>query len=111
MKLGDPAKIVPGKATFSFSSFGREPVIRERSVRAKAQFGPVPLWSLRLLWGLKERQNHFDFAIKIHPSLPMGSPFAVASLQAPDGLIFWKQHFGRRRSVLRIVQKSTLSLY
>ena len=49
-------------------------------------------------WELREKQNHFEFVIKFHSSHPMLSAFAVASLQYPDGLIFWKQHFGRPRT-------------
>ena len=50
------------------------------------------------VWGLREKKSHFAFITKTHRSQPVVSPFVVVSPQGPDGLLFWKQHFGRPRT-------------
>ena len=48
--------------------------------------------------GLREKKSHFAFITKTHRSQPVVSPFVAVSLQGPDRLVFWEQHFGRPRS-------------
>lgn len=48
--------------------------------------------------GLREEKSRFAFITKTHGSQPVVSPFVAVSLQGPDRLVFWKQHFGRPRS-------------
>lgn len=49
------------------------------------------------VWGLKEK-SHFAFITKTQGSQPVVSPFVAVSLQGPDRLVSWKQHFRRPRT-------------